>query len=182
VILTENSSNNTNLLSPNKRFEVDGADVGELPDPLYSHRKSLTHPARSFLQREGRHSWNTNRQQVVWDSIALHGDISIALHKSFTTKLVAAISTIDFAGPEGAKATFGNLVTLTQEEFAQISKEYPRDDGEREFFISQLVDLCRRKPETTYDNYVGDFGEKYLANYSRVGHRAIDLLEGQPPI
>lgn len=182
MTLTKNSSNNTNLLSLNKRFEVDGADVGELPHSSDSHRSLLTYPARSFLQRQGRRNWNANRQQIVWDSIALHGDISIALHKSFSTKLTAAISTIDFAGPEGARATFGDLVTLTQEEYARISREYPRENGEREFFISQVVDLCRRKPETTYDNYVGDFGEKYLANYSRVGHRAIDLLESKPPI
>ena len=142
----------------------------------------LTQVARAFLQREGGRKWSGNRQQLVWDAIALHGDISIAQHKGFITTLVAATSTIDFAGPEGAKATFGGLVTVTQEEFGRISREFPRLDGERKFFIDQLVDLCHRKPQTTWDNYVGDFGEKYLANYSRVGHRAIDLLEGAIPI
>jgi len=33
------------------------------------------------------------------------------------------------------------------------------------------------KAETTWDNAVGDWGEKYVAGYSRVGHRAIDTVE-----
>jgi len=40
-----------------------------------------------------------------------------------------------------------------------------------------LVELCRLKPATTYANYVGDWGEKYLPGYTRVGHRSMDLLE-----
>ncbi|PVI05511.1 hypothetical protein DM02DRAFT_584009 [Periconia macrospinosa] len=156
-------SNNTQLLSHDKRFEVDGADD----------------TARSFLQREGGKEWSEARQQAVWDGIALHGIPNIALHRDFFVALVAAGSQIDLAGPEGAKLVYGDMITVTREEYDGIQKEFPFSDGDRPFFVEQLVELCRSKPDTTYDNYVGDFGERYVANYSRVGHRAIDFMDYQ---
>jgi len=135
--------------------------------------------ARSFVQREGGKKWDKNRQRIVWDAIALHGIANIAQYKDFEVALAAAASLVDFAGPDLAKATFGELITVTQAEWAQIAKEFP-GEGQVKFFTDRMVKICRTKPETTYDNYVGDFGEKYLANYSRVGHRPIDLLEGVP--
>jgi hypothetical protein len=132
--------------------------------------------ARSFIQREGGKKWDKERQRIVWDAIALHGISNIAQYKDFEVTLVSAGSALDFQGPELAKKTFGDLITVTQEEWAQILKEFPAE-GEKQFFFAQLVNLCRTKPETTYDNFVGDFGEKFLPNYTRVGHRAVDLLE-----
>ncbi|PVH91403.1 hypothetical protein DM02DRAFT_545869, partial [Periconia macrospinosa] len=145
--------------SPDKRFEVDGADF-----------------ARSFVQREGGKKWDKNRQRIVWDAIALHGMINIARYKDFEVMLIPAAGVTEWSGPDAAKAQFGDLITVTQAEWVQIAKEFPRD-GSLEFFRSQMVNLCRTKPETTYDNYVGDWGEKYLANYTRMGHRAIDFAE-----
>jgi hypothetical protein len=113
---------------------------------------------------------------MIWDAIALHGISNIAAYKEFEVALVSASSLIDLAGPTMAKQTWGDLVTVTQTQYDAIKKEFP-GTGQRKYFLGQLVEICRRKPETTYDNFVGDFGEKYVANYSRVGHRPLELIE-----
>jgi hypothetical protein len=40
-----------------------------------------------------------------------------------------------------------------------------------------LCELCRKKPESTYDNFVGEFGEKYVEGYDRTGKKPSDFLE-----
>ncbi|CAI6339306.1 unnamed protein product [Periconia digitata] len=142
-----------------KRFEVDGADV-----------------ARAFIQQEGGNSWNKERQRIVWDAIALHGIINIARYKDFEVMLVGAGTLLEWNGIESAKAVYGDLITITPEEWETIALEFPRA-GSLTFFRELMIDLCRKKPATTYDNFVGDWGEKYLADYSRVGHRNIDIAE-----
>ena len=37
--------------------------------------------------------------------------------------------------------------------------------------------LCRTKLETTYDNFVGQYGERYIEGFSLTGKRNIDFLE-----
>ncbi|PVI05761.1 hypothetical protein DM02DRAFT_554120 [Periconia macrospinosa] len=148
--------------TPDKRFEVDGADV-----------------ARSFVQREGGSSWTKERQRVIWDAIALHGIGNIANYKDFEVKLVTLSALLEWQGIDSAKGIYGDLITVTQSEWDQIAQEFPRA-GSLLFFRELMIDLCRKKPATTYDNFVGDWGEKYLANYSRIGHRAIDFAESTP--
>jgi hypothetical protein len=143
---------------------------------LHSLKFTHTHTARSFVLRSDAPSWPKDRQRMIWDAIALHGIANIALYKEYEVALVSAASTIDFAGPAIAKQQYGDLVTVTQDEWETIAKAFP-GNGEKKLFIGQLINLCRTKPETTYDNFVGDFGEKYLANYSRFGKRAVDLME-----
>lgn len=77
----------------------------------------------------------------------------------------------DFLGPSPAD---GGL--LTWEAWNVIVKEFPRlgmKDGVRDI----LCNLCRTKPETTYDNFVGDFGERYVEGYSLAGKRVVDIME-----
>lgn len=119
--------------------------------------------------------------QSVWDSIALHGVPNIALYRDYLVAVVATGTTVDLTGPNATKVAYGDIVTVTQEEVDRITNEYPFAEEDRKYFVEQLVELCRVKPNTTYDNYVGDFGERYLANYSRVGHRAIDWMDPQGP-
>lgn len=41
-----------------------------------------------------------------------------------------------------------------------------------------LCGFCQRKPATTFDNFVGDFGEMYgVEGYDRRGMRFVDLFE-----
>jgi hypothetical protein len=62
-----------------------------------------------------------------------------------------------------------------------IIKQWPRD-GMQEGVKTTLCELCRRKPAMTYDNFVGEFGEKYLKEegYSSEQKKIIDFLESAP--
>lgn len=146
------------LVSKDKRFEVDGADA-----------------AREFLKLEASaEDWDKHRLQLVWDTIALHSTVSIARYKEI--ELQAAISGIftDLTGPVG---DFGGLVG--QEKWDEVTKEYPRTNM-KETAREVLCNVCKEKPETTYDNFLRDYGEKYVEGYSVAGKRIIDALENTP--
>ena len=62
---------------------------------------------------------------------------------------------------------------MSWEEYDAIVKEFPRlnlADGVTEI----LCGLCREKPQTTYDNFVADIGEKFVEGYTREGNRFMD--------
>ena len=62
----------------------------------------------------------------------------------------------DFMGPDNSPEG-----ALTWAEYEGIVKEYPRlklVTGMKKIFCG----FCKTKPETTYDNMVGIFGEKYV--------------------
>lgn len=149
-------SQNPDLISTDKRFEVDGANA-----------------TRDFILREGKAAeWDSRRIQLVWDAIALHTTPSIALHKEIEVQSCSYGIAADFRGPEGS---FGKI--LTQEVWDSVVKEYPRTgfrDGVKEF----MCGFCRTKPETTYDNFVADFGELFVEGYTEVGHRLVDVVLG----
>lgn len=148
------------LISKDKRFEVDGADA-----------------ARNFLRQlkvGGENAWDDRRLQLVWDSIALHTTVSIVRYKE--AEVVACWLGIlaDFTGPDQSPEG-----SLTWAEYEGIVKEYPRlklITGVKEIFCG----FCKTKPETTYDNLVGSFGEKYVEGYTLEGHKAVDLFEACP--
>jgi hypothetical protein len=55
--------------------------------------------------------------------------------------------------------------------------EFPREPGMKGYFRDLMVGFCISKPQVTYNNFVGDYGEKYVQNYTREGQRPIDLME-----
>ena len=57
-----------------------------------------------------------------------------------------------------------------------IIEELPRL-GMVEGITEIMCHLCRTKPQTTYDNFVGQFGERYVEGFSLKGTQFIDLLE-----
>lgn len=65
---------------------------------------------------------------------------------------------------------------LTWEAWNGIVKEFPRL-GMKEGIRDILCNLCRTKPETTYDNFVGDFGERYVEGFSLAGKKTVDWVE-----
>lgn len=142
------------FISDDKRFEIDGANA-----------------ARDFLKREAG-DWDHRRFQLVWDAIALHATPSIAQHKEI--EVVATFLGIfaDIVGPDGIP-----VGGLSWDEYKAIVQECPRL-GFREKVKEVMCGFCRTKPQTTYDNFVGQFGEKYVEGYSLVGNRLIDLFEG----
>lgn len=64
----------------------------------------------------------------------------------------------DIQGPN----TLGGVITV--DEYREAIKAYPRIE-----FLEQtreiLCGLCQTKPDTTYDNFVGDFGRAYVDGY-----------------
>lgn len=142
------------LSSQDKRFEVDGANA-----------------ARDFLKKEAGNAYDKHRLQLVWDAIALHTINSIACYKEPEVVATSYGITTDFSGVEGAP-----MGLLSQNEYDAIVKEVPRL-GMKDEFREALCGLCRTKPQTTFDNFVADWGEKYVEGYTRDGHREIDRLE-----
>lgn len=143
------------FVSPDKRFEVDGANA-----------------AREFVKNikgSGDGSWHTVRLQLLWDAIALHTTPSIAMHKEAEVQATGMGILIDFAGINGIPGT------ITQQEWDAIVAEYPRK-GFRDGVVEIMCGLCKTKPETTYDNFVSDFGEELVPGFTREGHRAFEMI------
>lgn len=148
------------LISKNKRFEVDSAEA-----------------ARNFLhslKTDEHGSWDSRRLQLVWDAIALHTTFSIVPYKE--PEVVACWLGIlaDFTGPDHSPEG-----SLTWDEYNTIVKEFPRlklVTGVKEIFC----EFCKTKPETTYDNLVGTFGEKYVEGFSLKEHMAVETFDACP--
>ena len=130
------------LISEDKRFEVDGANV-----------------AREFIKANSNDSkWSDTRLQLVWDAIALHSTESIAMHKEPTVVNTFYGIGADFFGPHHPSGA------ITVEEYREIMKAYPRCD-----MINELNEifcgLCKSKPETTYDNIAAAWGIRGVEGY-----------------
>jgi hypothetical protein len=69
---------------------------------------------------------------------------------------------------------------VTQAEYDAIAAEFPKP-GLGGYLNETFIELCKLKPEKTYGNFVGDWGEKYIPGYTKVGHRNIDVLESALP-
>jgi len=64
---------------------------------------------------------------------------------------------------------------MTQAEWDDIVAKYPRH-GFREGVKALMCGFCRTKPVTTYDNFVAEFGERFVEGYSREGRRTVDMI------
>ena len=127
----------TDRYTAENRFEVDGANA-----------------ARSFLKGRG---ISTQQTQVVWDAIALHTTRSIALHKEPEVAMTHSGITADVLG--------AGLDRIPQDKQGAILAEFPRlalKNGLKEC----LCNIARRKPESTFDNIVRDFGVRYVEGYT----------------
>lgn len=126
------------LLSKDKRFEVDGANM-----------------ARTYLEEVKLSvGWDKHRTQLMWDAIALHTTPSFALHKEPEVMLAHIGIMADFMGPDYPG------YPITVEENKEIVDAFPRL-GFKEKFLDIMCGLCALKPGTTYDNFVGDYGAEY---------------------
>ncbi|KAH8819430.1 metal dependent phosphohydrolase [Xylogone sp. PMI_703] len=123
------------LLSKDKRFEVDGADM-----------------ARTYLQEVDKAGdWDKHRIQLMWDAIAMHAEPTFALHKQPEVKLAHMGIMADFWGPNLS----GGMITV--DEHKEIVATFPRL-GFRDQFIQIMCGLCALKPGTTYGNFVSEYG------------------------
>ncbi|KAI1381115.1 hypothetical protein F4677DRAFT_402170 [Hypoxylon crocopeplum] len=132
------------LLSKDKRFEVDGADL-----------------ARAFVARyaaeggQGAEKWDDARVKTIWDAIALHTTGSIALHHPAPEVTLAYLGIMaDFTGPQFPP---GNGAVISEAEYREVAALFPLAGFGVEGIKDIMCGLCRDKPESTYDNVVSGF-------------------------
>ena len=131
-----------------KRFEIEGADA-----------------ARAFAREQG---LDDRRVQLIWDSVALNSTPSIGLHKEAEVSLCTA----------GIGLEFGfQYDRIPPTEMKSILAAFPRLEMKRRFADS-VCRIVKTKPETTYDNFAGDFGERFVAGYKRPS--TVDFLMDAP--
>jgi len=118
------------------RFEVNGANV-----------------ARAFVRDLG---FDDRRAQLVWDGIALHVTHSISLYKETEVALSSRGIGVDFG--------VGGYAMLDPAEIAAVIDAVPRLDFKREF-AGCAIAMATRQPESTYDTFIRDFGERYVPGY-----------------
>ena len=132
-----------------KRFEIEGADA-----------------ARAFAREQG--LLDDRRLQLIWDSVALNSTPSIGLNKEAEVALCTA----------GIGVEFGfQYDRIPPEEMKSILAAYPRLEMKRRFADS-VCHIVKTKPETTYDNFAGDFGQRFVPGYQRPS--TVDFLMNAP--
>ena len=139
----------TASVSGPNRFEVNGADA-----------------ARSFIKERG---FSDHRSQLIWDLVALNSTPSIALHKEAEVALGTMGIGLDWGG-------FGYEL-IPAAEMADIVDAFPRLKMKHKF-----AETCRHlvttRPETSHDNFLSDFGERFVPGYRRIS--TVDVLMNAP--
>jgi hypothetical protein len=138
----------TNSFTGQNRFEIDGADA-----------------ARAFAREQG---LDDRRVQLIWDCVALNSTPSIGLHKEAEVALCTA----------GIGLEFGfQYDRIPPNQMKSVLAAFPRLDMKRRFTES-VCRIVKIKPETTYDNFAGDFGERFVPGYQRPS--TVDYLLNAP--
>jgi hypothetical protein len=131
-----------------KRLEIEGADA-----------------ARAFAHEQG---LDDRRLQLIWDSVALNSTPSVGLYKEAEVALCTA----------GIGVEFGfQYDVIPPNEMKSILAAFPRLEMKRRFKDS-VCRIVATKPETTYDNFAGDFGERFVPGYRRPS--TVDFLMNAP--
>jgi len=139
----------TASVSGPNRFEVNGADA-----------------ARSFIRGAG---LSDRRAQLIWDLVALNSTPSLALHKEPEVAVGTMGIGIDYGG-------FG-IEALPAGDVERILGAFPRLRMKQRF-TETCCRLVARKPETSHDNFLRDFGERFVPGYRAVS--TVDWLMNAP--
>jgi hypothetical protein len=132
-----------------RRFEVEAADI-----------------ARDYARTAG---LDERRSQLVWDSVALNSTPSIGLFKEAEVALCTAGIGFDVVG-------FG-YDRLPREAVGSILAAFPRLDMKHRM-SGCFCHIARHHPETTYDNFIRDFGVRYVPGYAPSS--VVDLVLNAP--
>jgi hypothetical protein len=132
-----------------RRFEVEGADL-----------------ARSFARERG---LVERRAQLIWDSVALNSTPSIGLYKEAEVALSTTGICLDVVGLK--------YEVIPSAEMARILAEFPRLCM-KEKMTQCFCHIAKKHPETTYDNFARDFGERFIAGYKAPS--SVDIVMNTP--
>ncbi|HKE42818.1 MAG TPA: hypothetical protein VKG21_23570 [Casimicrobiaceae bacterium] len=119
-----------------RRFEVEGADL-----------------ARTFAMESG---VDRPRAQLIWDSVALNSTPSIAFYKEAEVALCTAGIALDVIGWQYEQFPAADMT--------RIVDEFPRLDMKKRM-TRCFCHIAEQQPETTYDNFIRDFGERFVSGY-----------------
>ena len=136
-------------VSGSDRFEVNGAAS-----------------ALSFVKERG---VSNRRAQLIWDLVALNSTPSIALHKEAEVALGTMGIGLDYGG-------FG-FELIPSADMTEILSAFPRLKM-KDKFAETCCRLVAAKPETSSDNFLRDFGERFVPGYRPTS--AVDLLMNAP--
>lgn len=124
--------------SPDKRFEVDGANA-----------------AHDFLRSYG---VPEESARLVWDAVALHTTIGIAQYKEPEVALINSGVSYDVVGE--------NFDAFTEDVRNQVTLAYPRN-GFKNKILPAFLEGFAHKPETTYGNIKADVCARLLPGFKR---------------
>ena len=133
-----------------RRFEVEGADA-----------------ARALAKAEG---MDGRRAQLVWYCVALNATLSMSPYAEPEVGICTAGVGADFAGLLYERIPMAAA--------ARILAEFPRLQMKRQL-KECLCDVARTRPETTYENFIRDFGERFVEGY-KPAISTVDLLLNAP--
>jgi hypothetical protein len=122
--------------------------------------------ALSFIRGRG---VSRRRAQLIWDLMALNSTPSLALHKEPEVAVGTMGIGLDYGG-------FG-LAALRAGDIDRILSAFPRL-GMKDRFIKTCCRLVMERPETSNDNFLRDFGERFVPGYKAVS--TVDLLINAP--
>ena len=136
-------------VSGSNRFEVNGAAA-----------------AVSFVKERG---VSNRRAQLIWDLVALNSTPSLALHKEVEVALGTMGIGLDYGG-------FG-FELFPSADMTDILRAFPRLKMKTQF-AETCSHLVAAKPETSSDNFLRDFGERFVPGYKPIS--TVDLLMNAP--
>jgi hypothetical protein len=139
----------TGSVSGPNRFEVNGANA-----------------VRSFITGRG---LSDRRAQLIWDLVALNSTPSLALHKEPEVAIGTMGIGLDYGG-------FG-LESLDAADVGHILSAFPRLKM-KDRFSETCCRLVTERPDTAHDNFLRDFGERFVPGYKAVS--TVDLLMNAP--
>ena len=133
-----------------RRFEVEGADA-----------------ARALAKAGG---MDDRRAQLLWYCVALNATLSISPY----AEPEVGICTV------GAGADFAGLLyeRIPKAGAARILAAFPRLQMKRQL-KECLCGVAQTRPETTYENFIRDFGERFVEGY-KPSISPVDLLLNAP--
>ncbi len=119
-----------------RRFEVEAADL-----------------VMSFATEAG---VDERRARMIWDCVALNSTPSIGLYKEPEVALCTTGIGLDVVGFQYDQ--------LPSHEIDTIVAEFPRL-AMKDRFVRCFTHFATVSPETSYDNFVRDFGERFVPGY-----------------
>ncbi len=131
------------------RFEVNGADA-----------------VRSFIAERG---ITDRRAQLIWDLVALNSTPSLALHKEAEVAV----------GTMGIGLDYGGFFVdaLAPGDVDRVVAAFPRLKM-KDRFTQACCQIVVARPETSHDNFLRDFGERFVPGYKPVS--TVDMLLNAP--